>query len=61
MNKPPTGVLILPGWERGFCPLHCCEREKCNLGCIPARRAMVELVADYRRFWLGLPERGVAA
>jgi hypothetical protein len=61
MRPIPTGVLVLPGWERGFCPLHVLTFLQCGPDCLPARRYMVQLVEDYQAYWERVFGRKVSA
>jgi hypothetical protein len=62
MTSPvPEGVLILPGWSHGYCPVHVSAQHRCDRTCTDARRAVADLQADYLEFWPTYQQERVAA
>jgi len=51
MPKFEDLVLVLPGWPRGFCPLHALEREPCGSRCVEARILFRESATALDEYW----------
>lgn len=48
-EKP--GVLVMPGWIHGYCPLHVLSSRQCHATCMPARLELARIAADLDAFW----------
>jgi len=44
-------VLVLPGWPKGFCPLHALEREPCGSRCVETRILFRESAMALEQYW----------
>lgn len=46
-----AGMLVRPGWPRGFCPVHAMTGMKCVSWCVPVRREFAVIASDLERYW----------
>lgn len=46
-----AGVLVLPGWPRGYCPVHAMTGQGCATWRFGVRREFAIAAADLEEYW----------